>query len=207
MADYHPPLLPNEYYHIFNRAVGIEKLFRNADNYIFILNKLKDHILPVADIFSYSLLPNHFHLLARIKTENELIEHFKFKKGKDFNMLKDSLPDFVMKQFSNWMNGYVKAFNKMYKRKGSLFMDYLKRSEAQDDGDITSFIFYVHKNAVHHGLTNRIGEWPYDSYKSIVSKLPTSLVRDEVIEWFGSVEKFIEFHNQPINLKHVELDY
>ena len=74
-----------------------------------------------------------------------------------------------MEQFSNWMNGYTKAFNKMYDRKGGLFIDYMKRTEAETDADITSFIFYIHKNAVHHGLSKKIGDWSFDSYQSILS--------------------------------------
>lgn len=70
----------------------------------------------------------------------------------------------------------------MYKRMGSLFMDYIKRSEAIDDSSITSFIFYIHKNAVHHGLKKNIAEWPFDSYPIILSDKPTDLKRAEVIE-------------------------
>jgi hypothetical protein len=64
-------------------------------------------------------------------------------------------------------------------------MDYLKRSMMNDSADFTSYVWYVHKNAVHHQLTNSIGEWPYHSYRSLVSDAPTSLLREEVIEWFG----------------------
>lgn len=167
---------------------------------------MKQHILPVADVFAYSLLPNHFHLLVRIKQIETLKAFFGNKKFKPFNELTNDMPDFVMEQFSNWLNGYCKAFNKMYNRKGGLFMDYLKRSEAHVESDITSFIFYIHKNAVHHGLTKFIGEWPYDSYQPILSKKNTSLARDEVIAWFGSRKSFIEFHNQPVGLKPLNLE-
>lgn len=199
--NYHTPLLAGQFYHLFNRAIGKEQLFLSADNYVYFLGKLKQHILPVANVFAYSLMPNHFHLLVKIETENELIKYFKFKKGQPFDPLLHSLPDFTMEQFSNCFNAYVKAFNKLYKRKGSLFIDYVKRSEAARDSDITSFIFYIHKNAVHHGLTEKIGQWPYDSYRAILSNQATALKRKEVIEWFGSYKQFIDFHNQPVGLK------
>ncbi len=201
MVNYHTPLLAGQFYHLFNRAVGKERLFLSDDNYIYFLGRLKHYILHVADIFAYSLLPNHFHMLARIKSENELIAYFELKKNKPFDPQLHSLADFTMEQFSNCFNAYAKAFNKMYYRKGSLFIDYLKRSEAIQDEDITSFIFYIHKNAVHHGLTKKIGEWSHDSYRAILSNRPTSLKREEVIEWFGSTEQFIEFHDQPVDLK------
>jgi putative transposase len=205
MSRYHIPLHSNETYHLFNRAIGNEKLFYSDDNYRYFLSKMKEHILPVADIFTYSLLPNHFHLLVRIKAEKIITEWFEYRKKKAFDATIFSLPDFVMEQFSNWFNGYTKAFNKMYNRKGSLFMDYLKRSIVNKDSDFSSYIFYIHKNAVHHNLCKRIGQWHYDGYASLLSDKPTLLLRDEVMAWFGSKELFIKFHDQPITLKKLEL--
>ncbi|MEO8109046.1 MAG: hypothetical protein ABI594_03390 [Ginsengibacter sp.] len=206
MANQYIPLIANEYYHLFNRAIGKEKLFLSEDNYVYFLSKMKQHLLPVTDVFAYSLLPNHFHLLVRIKPSEELMMFYEKKKGRPFNEKKNNLPDFVMEQFSNWLNGYTKAFNIMYNRKGGLFIDYLKRTEAKEHADITSFLFYIHKNAVHHGLTKKIGEWKYDSYNLILSDKPTSLQREAVINWFGSRERFIEFHKQPVNLKDFDLE-
>jgi REP element-mobilizing transposase RayT len=206
MNKQHCPLLPGEFYHLFNRAVGSETLFRSKENYRYFLSKMKQHILPVADLFVYSLLPNHFHLLIRIKPGETIQSLYKIKKRKTFDEKQHDLPDFIMEQFSNWTNGYTKAFNKMYNRKGGLFMDYMKRSEAETDADITSFIFYVHKNAVHHGLSKKIGDWLFDSYQSILSEKPTALMREEVINWFGSKQLFVDFHNQPVNLKKKDLD-
>ncbi|HMK05283.1 MAG TPA: hypothetical protein VK489_13865 [Ferruginibacter sp.] len=206
MPNYHVPLLPDHVYHLFNRAIGSEKLFKTDDNYRYFLFKMAQHILPVADIFTYSLLPNHFHLLIRIKHENHIISYFELKKRKKFNSARDPLADFVMEQFSNWLNGYAKAFNKMYDRKGALFLDYLKRSVVEKDSDLTSFIFYIHKNAVHHGICKTIGVWRYDGYQAILSKKPTLLLRDELIEWFGSKELLVKFHNQPVELKNIDLN-
>ena len=205
MSPYHIPLCPNETYHLFNRAVGSEKLFYTADNYRYFLDKMKQHILPIADFFTYSLIPNHFHLLVRIKDGKIIAQHFEQKKKKIFNATSSCLSDFIMEQFSNWLNGYTKAFNKMYNRKGALFMDYIKRSIVSEDSDFTSYIFYIHKNATHHNLCDKIGIWAHDGYQSLLSDKPTLLLRDETIAWFGSRERFIEFHDQPVPSKKVEL--
>jgi len=204
MPDHHIPLYPECSYHVFNRAIGNEKLFRSEENYRFFLANLAKHILPVAGIFTYSLLPNHFHLLIRTRDEKQLIAHFERKKKKEFDQNIYSLPEFIMEQFSNWFNSYTKAFNKRYGRKGALFMDYTKRSIVENDSDFASFVFYIHKNAVHHGLCNRIGEWKHDGYKSLLSERPTHLLRSEVISWFGSKELFMKFHDQPVELKQVD---
>lgn len=191
---------------MYNRAVGKEKLFLSEANYYYFLSKLKQHTSPVADVFAYALLPNHFHLVVRIKQENDIMQYFHDKKRKPFNPKENSLSDFIMEQFSNWANAYVKAFNKMYNRKGGLFIDYMKRSLMQNDSDFTSYVFYVHKNAVHHGLTKKIGDWPYDSYNSLISYQQTSLLREDVMEWFGSKERFIQFHQQLVAVKQIDFE-
>jgi putative transposase len=203
MPSYHIPLFPGGVYHLFNRAVGEEKLFREEDNYRYFLTKMTYHILPVADIFTYSLIPNHFHLLARIKPEDEIIAHYRIKKKKDPPETDNVIPDFIMERFSNWLNGYAKAFNKMYDRKGALFIDYLKRRCVEDDADLSSIIFYIHKNAVHHGLKKKIGDWKYDGYQAMLCDQPTFLLRNEVLNWFGNKDLFTQFHNQPVVVKPI----
>jgi putative transposase len=185
--------------------VGNEKLFLTDDNYWFFLQKLKEHTATVCHLYRYSLLSNHFHLLVRIHDETTLLRHFSEIKMKPFHPLEHSLSSFVMERFSNFLNSYSKAFNKVHHRKGALFMDYLKRSCVNEDSDFTAFVWYIHKNAVHHQLTKVIGEWRSDSYRSILSESPTALLRKEVLEWFGSKNDFIKFHQQTVYPKTIDL--
>ena len=200
------PLQPHGIYHMFNRAVGSEKLFRNDDNYKYFLHKFQNHVSPIAELLAYSLLPNHFHLLIKIKSEEIIEEHFaKMKVNKTKESYLD-FSDFIMERFSNWANSYAKAYNKMYERKGALFIDFMRRSKAIDDADISAFIFYIHKNAVHHHITKKIGDWKYDSYQTIISTKPTHLQRQFCINWFGSKQAFMKFHEQPIHLKEININ-
>ena len=197
MANYHIPLLPDNTYHIFSRAIGAEKLFLEDYNYSFFLKKYKQHITPIAETFAYNLLPNHFHLLVRIKNIDDIEEEFLLKKGNQPFTLEE-VPEFIMERFGNFLNSYTKAFNKINNRKGGLFMDTLRRVEIKNDSDLGSEIFYVHKNAVHHQYVSRIEEWKWSSYNSILSNSPTLLLRNEILEWFGGKEQFIRFHQQTI---------
>ena len=201
MPNQHVPLLPGNYYHLYNRANGDDKLFRSEENYEYFIRKIKEYVLPVAHLWTYSLIPNHFHLFVKIKEDSVIEALYKIKKSKDYDPAVQLISDFIMEQFSNCLNAYAKAFNKMYNRKGALFMDYLKRSMAFDESDINSFIFYIHKNAVHHGITSKIGQWKYDGYPALISLEKTDLARQDVIDWFGSIEEFINFHDQPVDLK------
>ncbi|HTM65182.1 MAG TPA: hypothetical protein VL093_02600 [Flavipsychrobacter sp.] len=201
MNQYHQLLLPNQTYHLFSRAVGSEKLFRSHDNYLFFLQKLKYHTAPVCKLYCYALLPNHFHLLAKINDEGTIVKHFEDVKKVSFKPLEHDIHDFIMERFSNFLNAYTKAFNKVYERKGALFMDYIKRNIVSKSSDFTTYVWYIHKNAVHHSLADTVGDWKYDSYQSLLSDSPTALMRNELIEWFGSKRSFMQFHQQPVDLK------
>lgn len=196
MADYHIPLISNQIYHIFNRAIGDEKLFKEERNYGFFLQKYKQHILPVADTFSFCLLPNHFHFLIRIKDEGKISNHYLNSKKKELRF--ELLSDFIMERFGNLFNSYAKSYNKEYKKKGKLFLDTMKRVEIQNEAQFGSEIFYVHKNPVHHNYCEKIEDWKWSSYHSLLSESDTLLLRRDVIEWFGSRERFIDFHRQLI---------
>lgn len=141
MQNYHQPLLPSETYHLFNRAVGNERLFIEERNYAYFLEKLDLHTDEIAHILTYSLLPNHFHLVVKLKSNESIAKNFEKFKKVPYDPLLANIPDFIMERFSNFLNSYAKSFNKMYRRKGSLFIDYLKRSKVQNEGDLTTFIF------------------------------------------------------------------
>ncbi|MBN1181316.1 MAG: hypothetical protein JXB49_03445 [Bacteroidales bacterium] len=56
-----------KYYHIYNRGNNSEALFRIDENYSYFLNLYDEHIQPIADTYAWALMPNHFHLLVRIR--------------------------------------------------------------------------------------------------------------------------------------------
>ncbi len=195
MADYYVPLHPNEKYHIFGRAVGAEKLFLNTENYRFFLSRFQRFISPIADVYCYCLLPNHFHFLIKTKEEPALISwHGKPIPG-------ETIATLIMRQFSKLLNSYAKAFNKAQSRKGGLFMDYLRRVKIETDEQLAATAFYIHKNPVHHGYCLNMKEWQWSSYTSIVSEQPSNLLREELLGCFGGRKPFTDYHTQPVYLK------
>lgn len=69
---FHIEFDPHLYYHVFSRAGGNKILFKSNGNYFYFLQELKDDILSVSKKFALRLLPNHFHLLTKIRDGNEL---------------------------------------------------------------------------------------------------------------------------------------
>ena len=61
------PLQPGQYYHIYNRGINGEPLFREERNHRHFLKLWAKYIEPLADTYAYCLLNNHFHFLVRIK--------------------------------------------------------------------------------------------------------------------------------------------
>jgi hypothetical protein len=140
--------------------------------------------------------------MIRVKQEQCLIQQYNLVKNKNIEIYDDDvISDFIMERFSNWLNGYTKAINKVYKRKGALFMDYTRRRELDDDENFSNVICYIHKNPEHHSIVSNFEKWEHSSYHSILSNAPTLLLRDKMLNWFGNKEQFIKFHHQPNEIK------
>ena len=192
------------FYHIYNHANGFENLFQKEDNYRYFLQQWGKYITPVADTYAYCLMPNHFHFLIRTKADSVLLDLQGFK---NLGGLERS-SKIITQHFSNLFNSYTKAYNKMYERKGSLFMSNFKHKEIKNNDYLTNVIFYIHHNPVHHGFVDTIQEWPHSSYHSLLSTKTTLLKRRAVHDYFGGISPLILFHQQPIKqLEALEMEY
>lgn len=183
----------------YHNTLQADKLFHSIAGQLEMkafLNRCTKYILPIAGTYAWCLLPNHFHFMIRIKNINIIEQYYKEIKTKKFHL--EIVSDFLMEQFANCLNSYSKSFNKVYERKGALFMDYLRRIEINNENQFGATIFYIHKNPVHHGYCKSISEWKWSSYKLYSTKEPTLNCSKEVIEWFGNKESFINYHQQPV---------
>jgi len=175
--DLYPPLEADCYYHIYNRGINGEDLFREERNYSYFKMLLIRHILPCADILAYCFLENHFHLCIQVKKETP------------------SQPSInVPKKFSNFFNAYTKAVNKNYGRTGSLFETPFKRKKLTLDAYISQVIYYIHGNAQKHGFVNDFKEYPYSSCGDILDANDSIINCKKVMQWFGSKELFVKYH-------------
>ncbi|GAB1855842.1 hypothetical protein MHTCC0001_06770 [Flavobacteriaceae bacterium MHTCC 0001] len=166
------PITQDSYYHIYNSGNNKEDIFIEEKNYNYFLQLLKKHIIPIADILSYCLLKNHFHLLVKTKSD-----------------ISDKT---ISKGFSNLFNAYAKAINKSYNRSGSLFKDRFSRIKIENDNYLKSLIIYINTNAVHHGFSKSFKDYKNSSYFGLISNKPTLLKRDFVIGLFDDRQNFEE---------------
>jgi REP element-mobilizing transposase RayT len=178
-------------YHIYNKGINGEEIFVNSIHYERFLWLYQKHIDAIADTFAWCLMKNHFHFLVKIK-EQEFIRQVKFEIQKSDKMTDH---EFLSRQFSKLFNAYSQSFNKWTKRTGGLFQTPFKRKLIGTEDYFTTLIYYIHNNPVKHGFCERIQDYPWSSYATIISFTPTTLQREKVIGWFEGKSNFISFHN------------
>ena len=156
-------------------------------------------------------MPNHFHLLIKVKSEKEIIEVIKKQTPKfeenrtflKFKTLEKFIPYFISKQLSNLFSSYTQAFNKQQNRTGSLFQKGFKRKEVVGLNYLQELVLYIHTNSVHHGFTNDFKSWAPSSYHEIIANYETFINRTEVLNLFGDKENFIFCHQQKNDFKNI----
>ncbi len=215
--DFYEPLQAEKIYHIYNRSNNKDLMFPKTENYAYFLKKMASYLSDFMDIYAYCLLPNHFHLLARMKEEKHIQEAFAkviTQKGttsqrfEAYNRNIDrtnssqrtvsSAPlntnEIISEQFRNLFSGYSKAINKQDKRTGSLFQKQFKRLPVVDEVYFTRIVWYIHRNPVHHHICRDFRDYAWSSYSRFLLPQASKLDKDYIFSWFGGKEDFINFH-------------
>lgn len=190
MKKLQPSLKEETFYHIFNRGNNGERIFYTADNYCFFLNRLDEYLSPFIDIYAFCLLPNHFHLLIRVKEVLHL---------EDAKLLKDP----ASKAFHRFFTSYSKAINKQENRHGSLIENPFKRIEINNTQYFANLVFYIHANPQLHGICDDFRHYPWSSYKRIITKKPSKLKKEKILEWFENKENYLDFHSNKIEIETI----
>lgn len=186
-------LEPNHFYHCYNRANGKQDLFIEPRNYLFFLRKFEKYVAPIAEIYCYCLMPNHYHFLIKIKGINILKRYFAGKVSPEY----EDWPKLLSRQFSNFGNAYAKAFNKVTGRNGSLFSRPFKRKRIMDLNHLRKIVHYIHHNPVKARLSSKPEDYPHSSYHEICEKKSQIIQVEKVIDLFGDFENFKHVHQEP----------
>ncbi len=135
----------NEYYHLYNRGNSKQVIFLDKEDYehfirlLYLCNSSRDITSrdiskntydfdreeTLVFIGAYCLMPNHFHLLVKEKSENGISR--------------------FMQKIST---AYVMYFNKKYNRTGGLFEGKFKSQHAGVDRYIKYLFSYIHLNPI-----------------------------------------------------------
>lgn len=198
-SEYNVPLEPGCFYHVFNQGNAKVKVFYKDENYRYFLKKVDSYLFDFIEIYSYCLMSNHFHMLIRIRDENEIV--VKAKKIKELegfinrNSNMDNLSgQIVSEMFRRLFMSYAKAINKQQNRTGSLFRKNFKRKRITDLKYLKEVVVYIHRNPKHHKIELNFRNYPWSSYNRLLEDKITKLKKEEVLEWFGDRNAFIASH-------------
>ena len=185
-----PPYFPGHYYHFYNRGARQLSIFRERDNYLFVLRKMRHYCLTldVAPI-AYCLLPNHYHFLIRQDGE---------------------LPAGLLPQ--RLFNSYSKAYNKRYEHSGTLFEGNYRVVPVKEQAHLLHLCRYIHANPVTHGLVDHVADWPYSNYLEWVGERDGTLVDREFVQAHFATPKdyqafvgvYVKDHQLPQELAYLK---
>lgn len=178
------------YYHLYNRGARQLSIFREPQNYLYLLRRAKVFVAETAvTLVAYCLMPSHYHFLLRQESTRPA-------------------GLFVQKLF----NSYSKAYNKMYGHTGTLFERRYLAKPVTEQTHLLHLCRYIHANPVKDGLAAEPLDWPYSNYADWVRQRSGTLVDHAfIVEHFGSAEKYATFmleylrsHQRPEALEYLD---
>jgi putative transposase len=132
-----------EYYHLYNPGNNYQNVFFEPDNYRFFLRRLHRYLQPEAvEVVSYCLMPNHYHLLVHLVTDD----------------LSSLMQPFLL--------SYTKAINKRYGRVGLLFQGRFQAVRVDRDEYLVHLSRYIHLNPVAAKLVEQPEDWEFSGYRA-----------------------------------------
>mgnify|MGYP001604238793 CR=1 FL=1 len=218
------PLVNEEIYHVFNRSVAQQPIYRNKREYNVFLNLLeyyrfsktplrfshftrlrseaKNEILnnlyiqnkTLVDIHAFCLMPNHYHLLLKQTSDNGI---------KDFLRLSQ--------------NSYARYLNIKTKRFGALFQSPFKALRIENDEQFVHVSRYIHLNPLTSYILKDFSElkaYEFGSYKDHLSENPRKFINKHfLMKLFKnneSLQKFtqnnLDYQRKLEKIKHLTHD-
>jgi putative transposase len=163
----------NTFHHLYNRGAFQQKIFFEKNDYEYFLRKLIEYKNRYSiKIFSYCLMPNHFHLFVKQTLDDQTISKF----------------------VSGLANSYTKGINSKYKRTGVLFSGKTKSKEIEDEAYFKWVVKYILENPVKAKIVKQYDEYNFSSAKEIVDNTKIGITDfDDLLNYFDSRETFKDF--------------
>lgn len=196
------PLVQGEYYHIFNRGVAYQNIFRNKrdyDRFLLSLHYYQFNSIPIRlskflqiplkerseifcniinsdekiiDLIAYCLMPNHFHLLIKQNTGNGISRFLRIT-----------------------INSYAKYFNTKYKRAGSLFQGMFKAVRIETEEQLLHVSRYIHLNPLvsHIVEEKNLLAYPWSSLSEYITNKAYVCNPEPILTHFSKKQSYRQF--------------
>ncbi len=162
---------PGATYHLYNRGNNRENIVVERENYRYFLRLVRRYLLPVMDVLAYCIMPNHYHLLVRIKQKSDFLEKSDFS-----DRAFDDVSPHISEALRRLSIAYTKAVNKRYGRVGVLFQGPYQ-VKAVTPERLLDLSCYIHHNPVAAGFVAAATDWPFSSVREYLGQrdgtLPT----------------------------------
>ncbi|MFH1504962.1 MAG: transposase [Candidatus Omnitrophota bacterium] len=138
---------PGAWYHIMNRGRRREEIFLDAKDYRKIFSIIEECTRRLElEVYAYSLLPNHYHLLIRTPQGN-------------------------LSRIMRHLNGvYAQDFNKRYGLEGSVFRGRFKSIVVEEESYLLALLRYIHQNPVRAQIVKKAYEHRWTSHRAFMRK-------------------------------------
>jgi putative transposase len=162
------------FFHIYNRVVDGELLFRENVDYEIFLEKFKiaKTKIPVS-VIAYCLMPNHFHFFLRQDSDIK-----------------------IFKIFNSILSSYIQIYNRKYKRKGRLMGNKLQSVLVDKECYFLKLCKYIHFNPVKAKLVSNPENWEYSNYHDWLREASSFMFNRNIIDELG-VD--LNYYTQTVN--------
>ena len=153
--------LPGYPHHVIQRGNNRQAIFASPADYQTLLDLLRVNAdkFGVA-IHAYVLMTNHFHLLATPQTA-------------------DALPQMMQAVGRS----YVRYFNDVQGRSGTLWEGRYKSTLIQTDRYLMACMAYIDLNPVRAGLVAQAADYPWSSYGHYIGRKTDKLITPHPLYW------------------------
>ena len=189
--EYKAPFCHGSFYHIYNRSVDGQLLFYNQTCYQRFLSKYEEYFSDLLNLYSYALIPNHFHLLASVKEEQAC--RFTMKELKRLNAGNWQIDDVISNRFKNFSISHSLFVKNHFTIKTNVFAQKFKHILIDKDHYFDKLISYIHLNPLKHQVTKEFEHYPWTSYQPLLAS-DGLLEFAYVLDWFGGKDNFTKYH-------------
>ncbi len=173
-----------EFYHLYNRGVAKMDIFRDKNDYEYMLYLLASHLGTTEvidkkgrqlnnysekiDLVAYCLMPNHYHLFVYLKSQ-----------------------DGIEKLMRSVMTRYSMYFNRKYKRVGGLFESRFLASRITGESYFWHISRYIHLNPIELGVD--YAQYAFSSVKNYIAGKNDEWLHPEWVMDIGDSETYRQF--------------
>jgi putative transposase len=159
-------------YHVYNRGIDGLPIFASAENYTYLLRKIKQLVQELAlTMLAYCLMPTHYHFVLRQDGDEP-----------------------ISRSVQRLFGAYTQAYNRQKGRSGPLFEGRFRHVRVDRDEYAVHLCRYVHLNPIQAGLVDRPEQWVYSNYLEWIGGRPGTLIDTGFVrQYFKTAKDYVSF--------------